>query len=229
MLSSVRALLPAVLPSFAKPFAVQAAFIHHAPHMKKFDIPEIKCSSEWTPQVHGIGIPEVDEQHKNLFKLMNNLDEEVHHKEVSQKAVEDILDEMIDDTKYHFRREEDIMRMHGSPNPEIEQHALLHNDFVKFLKTAAHDLKNGDHITEVQVEDWRRWWSDHIAGPDKHMLKQMKPIPWNCLNAQVNQPPLDAMERDTSQDEDSYTRNRNLQPNVHVVRSPDGQGWWQKS
>ena len=96
---------------------------------------------DWSDQLN-TGIPSVDEQHKNLVNLLNNL----HQAMLSRQAKEqmgEILDRLIDYTDYHFKHEEEFMEEINYD--QLEEHKELHEKiivenlhiFIRFRKKLA--------------------------------------------------------------------------------------------
>jgi len=61
---------------------------------------------EWTPEL-GVGIVEIDEQHKRLFELIN-LSLECFYSP-SFVCIKDVVNQLIDYTTYHFTTEDSYM------------------------------------------------------------------------------------------------------------------------
>jgi len=120
----------------------------------------------WSEQ-YAIGVESVDEQHKGLFLLTNDLYEACteagggvaseHFKGVLQKAVSYVA--------MHFSTEEKIMLTTKDPN--YDEHQREHDLFVrKVMKEAANLDQGGDDAPEVFMNFLRDWISKHVTGTD---------------------------------------------------------------
>ena len=115
---------------------------------------------------YSIGIKIVDDQHKELFAIANDLYDACqganavtteHFKEVLQKAVNYVA--------LHFSTEERIMKK--TNDPEFEMHQTEHDMFVKKVMEEAAGLNHGDEdAPELFMTFLRNWISDHVTGTD---------------------------------------------------------------
>lgn len=80
-----------------------------------------------------VQIPIIDEQHKKLFEIGNNIYYLYNHFQYDELTthIKDLLGELERYTKYHFRTEEDLMiRFHY---PDISEHIKEHRKFIDYL------------------------------------------------------------------------------------------------
>jgi len=85
----------------------------------------------WDESRHALGIPSIDQQHRELMSLVNELSVAVENGcdcELAQRRMKKLLDFAAE----HFSYEEALMREHGFPG--LEQHAAEH---AKILEEAA--------------------------------------------------------------------------------------------
>lgn len=113
---------------------------------------------------HYVGVQEIDEQHRELVRLVNALNDLRKNRE-PQETVSRVFNELISYVQHHFATEERIMAQHGYPG--IDAHKLEHKrlvDEVIFFKTRAHQ---GVELLALQaVKDWL---FRHIEHEDKAM------------------------------------------------------------
>ena len=113
-----------------------------------------------------VNIQEVDEQHKVLVDLLNQL----HHaiKDHRGKAASrHILDQLADYTRTHFLLEESLMRVLHYPGLEI--HKQQHEDLIKQIQELQHKLDYENvTITFELLHFLKNWLVKHILGTDKH-------------------------------------------------------------
>ena len=62
-----------------------------------------------------MGVPSLDEQHKNLISLVNKLNDAMKSGR-GKDVLGDILAKLVNYTKTHFAAEEQLMRMHSYPD-----------------------------------------------------------------------------------------------------------------
>ncbi|MEZ5583158.1 MAG: bacteriohemerythrin [Candidatus Competibacteraceae bacterium] len=121
--------------------------------------------AEWSDEL-SVGIQEIDEQHKALLNILNELNDGIHG--VRRKEVRlEILDKLIEYTKTHFAVEESLMRIFAYPRYEEhkQEHdkliAEIHGFRVKFLEDASAP-------TYELLIFLKRWLTNHIMKVDKH-------------------------------------------------------------
>lgn len=113
-----------------------------------------------------VGNDLIDNQHKQLIDIINQLFEGINKKD-SQLKMEGIFKELIAYTSYHFNAEEEIMMRTG--NPQLLQHKKAHQDFI--TKVNALKLNNmvGDEKLKMEVFKFlKTWLTEHIMNVDKN-------------------------------------------------------------
>ena len=95
---------------------------------------------EWKDE-YSINIGSIDAQHKKMFEIGNKLSELTFSKESSDndKELLSILQKLKKYTQYHFKYEENLMKMHGYVH--FETHKNDHQEFIKIVKKAHNELK----------------------------------------------------------------------------------------
>ena len=77
---------------------------------------------EWQ-SAYEIGIKTVDEQHQQLVKLINQL-EQTHKGRQAESEAEQVLVELVNYVRFHFAEEEELMASNNYA--ETDRHAQLH-------------------------------------------------------------------------------------------------------
>jgi len=112
-----------------------------------------------------VGIPSIDEDHKKLMNLINNLQSAILYP--TDEAFErQALKELVDYTCYHFEREEKLMEENGYPDFEAhrEQHKRMIEKVQEFQQAYEHDRE----ATVQEMTDFLKdWLIGHIAGTDQ--------------------------------------------------------------
>jgi methyl-accepting chemotaxis protein len=108
----------------------------------------------------------VDEQHKQLFRALNDLLDAVRLKK-PEAEVKKALNFLVDYTGRHFSDEEEIMKQYNFP--DFAQHKKVHETFkgsVRELEINADKLRSADKVAgwiQNMVGDWLTF---HIKGMD---------------------------------------------------------------
>jgi hemerythrin len=114
---------------------------------------------------YSVKVPEIDEQHKRLIGLMNQLADAMSVGK-GRDVLNAVLAELMNYTEYHFEAEEKLFRDYGYP--EHERHSQAHDE----LRTKARELKaafdRGETKLSVDVMLFlSNWLNRHILDEDK--------------------------------------------------------------
>ncbi|MBP7554444.1 MAG: hemerythrin family protein [Spirochaetes bacterium] len=114
---------------------------------------------------YSVGISSIDEQHKKLVSLLN----ELHSSMLSARAnsiLEKLLTELSEYTVYHFKNEENLMIDHKYS--KYEEHKKNHKNFTDKVHSYLEDFKNGKKLLTVELLFFLKdWLINHINGEDK--------------------------------------------------------------
>jgi len=119
---------------------------------------------DWSEDM-SVGIQEIDEQHKLLVDLINQLHEAVV-KSTDNVIIGDILEELTQYTIVHFTVEESLMRIFDYSRYEEhkEQHKLLRDQIFELQVK----IKTGDVDVGMELLSFlRTWLTRHILMEDK--------------------------------------------------------------
>jgi hemerythrin len=118
---------------------------------------------------YSVGIPLVDEQHKELINLTNKLYQGcMTGREVSKQVFLQTIRGAVDYIGYHFTTEEKIMIRINYPG--YGTHKKEHTDFVKEVLSKIDDFNSGKIFTpNAFVHYLKDWVLTHIAVCDKKM------------------------------------------------------------
>ncbi|WP_281646264.1 bacteriohemerythrin [Parendozoicomonas sp. Alg238-R29] len=126
----------------------------------------------WTDEF-SVGIQEIDEQHKTLVDLLNNLYVAIreHH---GNKEATNTLCELATYTRIHFTVEESLMSITGYP--EYEKHKYQHKLLADQLNEFQEKVVNGTPISVELLHFLKNWLTHHILEDDMayapHMIKK---------------------------------------------------------
>ena len=119
---------------------------------------------EWKDE-YSVGIDSIDQQHKKLLNLINQLQTAVDYS-TGDEFERDALDELVDYTKTHFVYEEGLMR--DNDYPDFEPHKAQHEKMFKKVEEVLAEYEQ-DHDTAMSnaAEYLKGWLINHINGTDK--------------------------------------------------------------
>ena len=110
-----------------------------------------------------VGIDAIDDDHKKLLDIINMLGSDT---EKSREELTAILNDLVDYTRYHFEREEDLMAQHGYAS--LEKHQEEHGFFIAKLMDLGVMLESEDlDITREEASAFLSMWlTRHIRWSD---------------------------------------------------------------
>jgi len=112
-----------------------------------------------------VGIQEIDEQHKELVDLLNQLHVAIHEHHGTETSRK-ILDDLADYTRTHFAVEESLMRV--SNYPEFAAHKQNHEELIGQVIALQEKLDTGQAaITFELLHFLKVWLTRHINEADK--------------------------------------------------------------
>lgn len=133
-------------------------------------------SLKWTDDMN-LGVEVVDNQHKHLVELLNQLASDVDKLKrglIVNEDLKEIANELIDYTHEHFSDEEALYLRNGI---NITEHAKLHEAFrleieeVKLLLTGEEGKQNSNELLKV-YSSLLTWVMEHIKVEDRAMWLQ---------------------------------------------------------
>ena len=111
-----------------------------------------------------VKVHEIDVQHQKLVKLINELNDAMHHGK-GQDVLGKLIAGLANYAVMHFATEERMFKQHGYP--ESPAHIAEHRKFVDEVTTFKKGFDEGKHGLSIQVlrflSDWLR---NHIMGTD---------------------------------------------------------------
>lgn len=122
---------------------------------------------EWTESL-SVQIDELNDQHKELIRLYNNLHESLVHDppETTAKTKIATLDALMDYALLHFATEEKYLATIGYPG--LENHQRLHREFNDKVWSLQRDNAADKPILGTSLMKFlRNWIIDHISKIDK--------------------------------------------------------------
>jgi hemerythrin len=118
----------------------------------------------WDEKLLSVGVRQFDEEHKELIKYLNNLNDAVKSQS-SHLVMEEILLKMINYTHYHFSNEEKNMIHYKYP--EYETHKQEHESLIEQVNDFYKRLKSGKSSFSLELLRFLYdWLIKHILGTD---------------------------------------------------------------
>ncbi len=118
------------------------------------------------------GYDEVDKQHQELFRMVNNL-----HQSILEKKGKEILIKTLDDLAnyvvVHFKTEEVLMQKKGYPS--LVEHKLIHDKLTKDAIEIIDGYKSGKLVLSITLSKFLGdWIQNHIEIEDMKMINYVK-------------------------------------------------------
>ena len=114
---------------------------------------------------YSVGIKSIDEEHKNLLRLINNLHSAVRYytgEEFERRA----LSELMDYTKIHFAREEELMKKYQFPG--YADHKRQHDEMAASAQRMVERYERDALGAMDEISTFLRdWLINHINGTDQ--------------------------------------------------------------
>lgn len=119
---------------------------------------------EWKDE-YSVNIREIDEQHKQLVAMINELHEAMMQQR-GQDVLGGLLNNLVSYCNNHFATEERLMEAHGYP--DYAPHKTKHKKMTAKVLELNNDLKSGKRNITIEVSQFLKDWLDkHILGTDK--------------------------------------------------------------
>ncbi|HEY4788687.1 MAG TPA: bacteriohemerythrin [Bacteroidales bacterium] len=126
---------------------------------------------DWGPKYH-IGIKSIDDQHKVLVDLMNELYNEFGSNK-NQKTIRRVLKELLDYTIYHFGNEEELFRKYAYKDED--PHTDQHEKFIEKIRQFKNDFEKGNALLSFDlIEFLKNWLLNHILKIDAKYVPFLK-------------------------------------------------------
>ena len=122
---------------------------------------------------YGLGIPDVDHEHRELFDLINELHASLHEPG-SGTTVTDFLGELFSKISSHFALEEKLMR--DGRYAEFPAHKADHERLLDEIRDLMDDYEDGGYVDLDQFAgDLERWFSVHFSTHDAALHRWSAP------------------------------------------------------
>ena len=120
---------------------------------------------EWSDEL-SVGIEEIDNQHKVLVDLVNEMNEAIQHRR-GNEVVREILSRLADYTRIHFAVEESLMRILGYAG--YEAHKVQHEELLGHVLELQDKVHSGRAAIGFELMHFLKFWlTKHIMESDKN-------------------------------------------------------------
>jgi hemerythrin len=113
-----------------------------------------------------VGVKDLDEQHKKLVDILNELHESIAA-EQSKEVLGKIIEKLIEYTRVHLGYEERILFQ--AEYPELSEHGRQHDEMIATALAAQAKVRWGASpgLSLEILEFLQNWLINHIQGSDK--------------------------------------------------------------
>lgn len=126
---------------------------------------------EWQ-ESYSVGIQEIDDQHKELIKIINDLQEALELDKDSE-SIAKILEAVVDYTHHHFAYEEKLLEKHGYP--DLEEHKKLHVEYRNKMADLKEQFESSRMFFKPKlVKEILLWLRRHILQVDMEYSRYLK-------------------------------------------------------
>jgi len=118
----------------------------------------------WSDE-YSVSIKEIDDQHKKLFDLLNELHEAM--KAAKGKTVlGKVIQDLVSYTEFHFSSEEILMK--NCKYPDFLKHKVKHDEFTAKVKEFSQKYIDGSFLLSQEIVQFlKNWLTEHIKESDK--------------------------------------------------------------
>ena len=114
---------------------------------------------------YSVSIKEIDDQHKKLFDLLNELHDAMK-KAKGKSVLGKVIKDLISYTEFHFSTEEILLQ--NCKYPDFKQHKLKHDEFTKKVKEFEQKYLDGSVLLSQEIVQFlMNWLVNHIKESDK--------------------------------------------------------------
>lgn len=117
---------------------------------------------EWDEE-YGFGIEELDNQHKLILERLN-FDDAIRAGE-GDRIVEQLIVDLMEYTREHFRTEEELFEQHGYP--KAGEQKIAHREFLERVEGFYAAYQRGERVIPLEVMvSLKDWIHNHLLTQD---------------------------------------------------------------
>jgi hemerythrin len=119
---------------------------------------------KWSDK-YSLNVEEIDEQHKKLVGLVNDMYDAMHAGK-GRDMIGTVIAEFVAYTDYHFTAEERLLRQNGYP--EYAEHKEMHDNLSRKAHSIKEAFDSGNTPTAIEVMLLlTNWLNTHILEEDR--------------------------------------------------------------
>lgn len=121
----------------------------------------------------------IDKEHYMLVEFINELlQASLNFENVNLDNISSLKDKLADYVNVHFTHEESLMKSKSIDTQFVEEHIVLHKEFIKKVDYFFSDVNNyNDEQKLGNVAEYLiRWLAYHILNTDKSLVRQLENI-----------------------------------------------------
>ncbi|SPF36048.1 Hemerythrin-like metal-binding protein [Candidatus Sulfopaludibacter sp. SbA4] len=120
---------------------------------------------------YSVGMPEIDNQHKGLIRLINELQSAMMEGN-GKNVLAGIMDDLVRYTESHFAFEEAMMRKRGYS--QLAAHSAEHKRLTGQVCELRDKFRGGKVTISMEVMKFLKdWLADHILNRDQAYAKEL--------------------------------------------------------
>ena len=115
-------------------------------------------------EAFSVGIREIDEQHRKLVDMLNELYDSLKKGE-GRETLGKVLSDLASYTKTHFATEERLMKLHGYP--DFLTHKEKHEKITELVLQYMGKYQSGEMKSPIEIGNFLKdWLKKHILQTD---------------------------------------------------------------
>lgn len=117
-----------------------------------------------------IGIARIDEQHRQLIDILNELSDAVDAGR-DREVLGAVIEKLVQYTRNHFKYEEGLLSKAGYPG--ANEHGGEHDEMINTVLTAQARFRwgNSPHLGQEMLAFLKGWLVEHIQGTDREYVE----------------------------------------------------------
>jgi len=116
-----------------------------------------------------VGVHSINDQHKKLVEMINNLYTEFY-KGITDEFLKELITDLEKYTVYHFSYEEKFMKLYNYN--DFKTHEAEHQKFVEEIKRYKDTVSVANKTAVIDLATYlKNWLLKHIMGTDKKYSK----------------------------------------------------------
>ena len=123
----------------------------------------------WSEKLE-IGIDSIDEQHRRIIDLINELQDHIERGELV--LANQTLHTLIEYKTFHCAHEEELLQQAGFPL--LKPHKRAHSEYIKECRVFHRRAEQGEYVAHKALAFVKPWMVKHIRGEDMDYAEYVK-------------------------------------------------------